>query len=476
MRLTPELSVSAGTAYDQTPYAGAPCAPSHPDSVGAIARLFGLAPARASACRVLELGCAAGANLIPMAAAFPGSTFVGVDLSQVQLAAGRKAIAALGLRNISLRCEDFVALHDDLGDFDFIIAHGVFSWVEPPVQEALLSGVRAHLSEQGVAFVSYLALPGAAAGQALSELLKWSVRHERQPARRVELARQFANHLARRLPPRAPHAPATRRLVGLLGGMPDSHVLHDYLSATRAPLFSSAFVTRAEAHGLEYLGDAQLHAMFGAELEAGALEEARRGAEDQVAFEQQLDFLLQRPFRTALLCAAGHPLDRSLSWERLNGLFLSSRCKPVEASEPWTFEAPTGDQFTAGSALVGEAFERLAAAWPAPVEFGALGEHASGVERASLGANLIAALGAGQVQAGTTDRGIARETAAAPRAFSVARAQAAAGSSAVTNLWHETVELEPALCRLLASLDGERTEAGSAEQLAALAAAALLCR
>lgn len=472
--------------YDQTPYEGAPCAPSHPDNVGAIARLFGLNPPAASACRVLELGCAAGANLVPLAAAFPQSTFVGVDLSEVQLDAGRKTSAALGLRNLHLLRADVAALPPDLGTFDFLVVHGVFSWVEAPVQEALFAAARALLADQGVAFVSYLALPGAAAGQALSESLRSQVGGEPEPALRVEKARQLAAQLAMDLPPGAPHAAATRKLVGRLGGMPDSHVLHDYLASTRTPLSLTSFVARARVHGLQYLGDAQLHAMLGAELDDDALDEARRGAADQVAFEQALDVLLQRPFRTSLLCRAERALDRSLSWQRLDGLFLSTRCRREEAEERWTFSTPSGALFNAGSPLVGEALERLVDAWPAQVEFNALTASASEEDRATLGANLVAALGSGQLDAGTTDRGIARAPSAAPLAFSVARAQAASGSPWATNLWHQPVELEPALRRLLPLLDGARTAAqleallpdvgarALRDQLAALAAEAFL--
>jgi SAM-dependent methyltransferase len=461
-------------AYDQTPFDGAPCAPSHPDSVGAIARLFGLTAPAASACRVLELGCGAGDNLIPIAAAFPGSTFVGLDLSEVQLETGRTTSAALNLRNLSLRHADIAALPSDLGTFDFIIVQGVFSWVEPPVQEALFAAARALLTEQGVAFVSYLALPGASAGQALSETLKWWVRDEREPGRRVDQARHFANHLAMNLSPRAPHAAATRKLLGQLGGLPDSHLLHDYLSGTRAPLSLSSFVSRAETHGLQYLGDAQFHTMLGGELESDVLDEVRAGAHSQAAFEQHLDFLLHRPFRTSLLCRAERTLDRSLASERLNGLFLSSRCKPVEGEERFTFESPSGELFNAGSELVGKAFERLVAAWPSQVELEVLCADQSAEERATLGANLIAALGAGQLEVGTTDRGIAHAASARPLGFSFARAQAAAGSRWATNLWHQRVEIEPALCTTLATLDG--THGADAGQLNALAAAAFLVR
>lgn len=484
--------------YDETPWSGAPCPSSHPDRLGAIARLFGLQSAPANRCRVLELGCAAGANLLPMAAAFPGSQFVGVDLSAVQIAAGVRERDALGLSNLTLHAGDLAAVPADLGTFDFILAHGVFSWVSAPIQEGLLRTVRAHLSEQGTAFVSYSALPGAYPRLALHEMLTWHVREEREPAARVEKARRFAEFVAANASNRAPHAAALRRLVGEMGGMSDAYVLHDYLSEVHAPLTLSRFVERAGAHRLQYLGDAQFHTMFADDLEPEVSDTLRQGATDQVAFEQTLDFLSHRPFRTSLLCRAERELDRALSWERLGGLHVSSRSQVDGAQgDVQMFRTRTGQSFGTDSALVGEALHQLVRAWPRTVPFARLCQSAraavdGGVATAEdlevLGRNLMAAFASDQVDLGTGDRGIG-VGAERPRAASFARAQASRGD-AVTNLWHEPVAPGPGPRALLPLLDGTRARgdllplmaakgltADAKEldgQLAALAADALL--
>ena len=205
--------------YDQTPWPGEGCPQSHPDSVGAIARVFGLRAAPVERCRVLELGCAAGANLVPMAAAFPEATFFGVDLSAEQIRAGRAEVEALGLKNLTLREGDIAALPADLGTFDYVIAHGVFSWVPREVQEGMFRCLRGCLAEHGVGFVSYSALPGAHARMALGEMLRWHVRHEAEPKRRVERARRFAEQLAVHAVAKSGTAAALRRLVGELAAV-----------------------------------------------------------------------------------------------------------------------------------------------------------------------------------------------------------------------------------------------------------------
>ena len=58
--------------------------------MAAIATLFGLSPAAVEQCRVLEIGCAGGENLIPLAASFPNAQFVGLDYSQAQIKAAQE--------------------------------------------------------------------------------------------------------------------------------------------------------------------------------------------------------------------------------------------------------------------------------------------------------------------------------------------------------------------------------------------------
>ena len=102
---------------------------------------MGVAVPSVSQARVLEVGCGDGTNVIPMAAALPAARFVGCDLSERALAAGRRTIDALGLSNIALVQDDLRTLPLEDGDFDFIIAHGVYSWVPHDVAEKVLDAV-----------------------------------------------------------------------------------------------------------------------------------------------------------------------------------------------------------------------------------------------------------------------------------------------------------------------------------------------
>jgi SAM-dependent methyltransferase len=153
------------TSYDKVPYFSQAYAQSHPDRLAAMAKLFGMTPAPLGECRVLELGCASGGNLIPMAVHLPGSSFVGFDLSVRQIADGKAIVEQLQLRNIELRQMDILAVDQTIGKFDYIIAHGVYSWVPAEVQDKLLAICGENLTPNGVAYVSYNTYPVGACAE-----------------------------------------------------------------------------------------------------------------------------------------------------------------------------------------------------------------------------------------------------------------------------------------------------------------------
>ena len=148
------------SSYEVVPYKGRPAGESHPDTLATIATLFGLKPSSVPQARVLEIGCASGENLVPMAAELPEGRFLGIDSSERQVAEGRATIEAAGLGNVELRRMDLRDAGPELGTFDYIVCHGVFSWVTPEVQRGILSLIAATLAPAGLAYVSYNTYPG----------------------------------------------------------------------------------------------------------------------------------------------------------------------------------------------------------------------------------------------------------------------------------------------------------------------------
>lgn len=186
--------------YDEIPYPSYAFTQSHPDRLATVATLLGMVPPPVTRCRVLELGCASGGNLIPMAYALPESEFIGIDLSGREVAEGQALIKTLDLPNITLKHLNIMEVDASLGQFDYIIAHGIYSWVPEAVREKMLALCREQLAPNGVAYISYNIHPGWRFLGVVREMLLYHTHHLDDPQAQVTEARAFLEFLTRWIP------------------------------------------------------------------------------------------------------------------------------------------------------------------------------------------------------------------------------------------------------------------------------------
>src|SRR3712207_4388996 len=164
----------AANVYDEVRYSNYPYGQTHPDRLATVAILHGLEPPDPFHARVLEIGCGAGGNLMAMAAATPGIRALGGDLAAGPIADGQAAIAQIGLDNIELRQGDVLELADGrLGEFDYIVAHGVYGWIPALARDALLATIGASLAPNGIGYVSYNTNPGGYFRRMLRDIGLW---------------------------------------------------------------------------------------------------------------------------------------------------------------------------------------------------------------------------------------------------------------------------------------------------------------
>ncbi len=264
---TPQPEPHMSDSYDDIPYQSIPFTDTQPENLAALARLFGLTTADPARARVLELGCASGGNLLPLAFYLPEGRYVGVELSARQVQDGRRLITELGLDNIRIEQADILTLDDTpdntLGEFDYIIAHGVYSWVPPAVQARILDICARHLAPHGIAYISYNTWPGWHMRWTLRELLLRYTRDAVSPgerlARALRLLQEFPAALAH-----SDTLPA-QYLQGEIARLREAHpsyLYHEYLESIDQPQYVSEFIAAAESHGLQYVCDADLKGMF----------------------------------------------------------------------------------------------------------------------------------------------------------------------------------------------------------------------
>ena len=192
-------------AYDATPYSADSIPQSAPGRLAAIAQLFGLQAPAVAAARVLEIGCGAAGNLVPFAAIHPDAQVVGIDLSEVAIEQGRRLLHAAGIENVELVVGDIAAVDvAALGQFDYIIAHGVYSWVPENVQDAMLSLTSRSLTPDGVAYISYNVYPGWKSKEIVRDAMLFATRDNRSPDQQVIDARGMVDFLEEVAPPASP--------------------------------------------------------------------------------------------------------------------------------------------------------------------------------------------------------------------------------------------------------------------------------
>jgi SAM-dependent methyltransferase len=445
-------------AYNEVPYPTFPRRQTHIDRLAALAKLFGMDPAPVAQCRVLEIGCGNGNNLIPMAYALPASRFTGVDLAEKPLSSALRTAAALQLRNLSLKIVDLGALGPEQGEFDYIIAHGVYSWISGDARDRLLSTCRERLRPQGVAFVSYNTYPGGHVRRMLREMLLYHTRHVDLPEERIEQARQFLQWFAES---RMVSKPWRALLDAEAGRMLESGILyHDDLAPASEPVYFHEFAAHAGRHGLQYLAEADLYEMFD-----------HRGVLDWLGGrllerEQYLDFLKARRFRQTLLCRQEVSLDRNLRPQQMGGFLFSSPARPLEGK----LEGVNQVCIQAGSEVVTRVALALGETFPLPASFADLVPYAGSL--AALEEILFAMVTGGFADLHVHDFPCAETVAARPVASALARWQAR-DSRSVTNLCHVVVDLDETGRKLLPLLDGTHDRAALAAALPETAPAQL---
>lgn len=456
----------ADLRYDDVPYPGRPVAQSHPDRLATLARMFGVAAPELATCRTLEIGCGDGANLLPMACALPEATFTGIDTSPGAITAARARADALGLTNLHFEQVSLTDYVPAAGSVDYVIAHGVFSWVDEPLRDALLALCARALSEHGVAYISYNALPGGRLRQVFREILATELAGIDDPARRIAAARELLATLGAAWT----YDEGLSTLVGLaksLGEANDALLYHDTLSPTNTPLYFRDFIAHAAQHRLGFLAEANFW-----EMQVGWLPHDVRprvlATAGRVAREQQIDLMRMRTFRHTLLCHAERELTEVVP-ERLESLAAAATLRGGEPTSEGmvTFQGDRGQKLTTDQPLVIEALERLAAAWPAALTVAELWPPDTAPEERRVVCEMLlrcysadlVKLHAGPIAVGSTD-------APRPRAVSLARLQARTDGP-VTNLRHEPVALDDGARRLIVLLDGTRDRPALRSALAA---------
>ncbi len=485
--MTEFAKASRSNSYDEVPYDSHPFAQTHPDRLATVGTLFGMRPTAVDQCRVLELGVASGGNLIPMAEEFPNSQFVGIDLSERQITEGKGIIQTLGLSNIELHHADIADIDHTFGNFDYILCHGVFSWVPTAVQEKIFEICANQLTAQGIAYISYNTYPGWHMRGMIRDMMRYHAERFNTATMRTRQARALLDFLAQSVKQEGPYHQMLKNELQNLQKQADHYLFHEHLEEVNDPLYFHEFAERAQAKGLRYLGEARVGTMilsnFGPDIE----KTLRMLATDQIMVEQYMDFLRNRMFRETLLCSNKAQTNWQIQPGVLTQLHVASWATPVQedfalsGNENISFKSPTGMSMATNQPLLKAAMQLLRQVWPGTIPFGELRQQARQLlgngevttEQAEQDQQILALgllncyMGSDLVELRTQPLKFTREISERPVANSIARLQTPR-MNMVTNRRHEVVRLNDLDRHLIPLLDGSHDRGALLEKLTEL--------
>lgn len=259
-----------------------------PDELRAVAALNGFLPPPSKRFSYCELGCGFGDTLVALAAANPGSSFVGIDLAADHIAVARETARRGGVANVTFLEQDFTSAAG--GPFDYVAAHGVFSWVGPEVRAALVDFATRCLRPGGLLYISYNAMPAWAAVVPLRRLLNAAggttslERAERGVALASKLAGShfFADN------------PFARKALEMIERSGLAYVAHEFLNDHWTPLYFADVARLMHERGLRYVGSLPLFANY---RELVLPPDAGIETSDRVEYESLKDYALNTSFR-----------------------------------------------------------------------------------------------------------------------------------------------------------------------------------
>ncbi len=477
MSVAAQKSKSAATAeqkvaYDEVPYESFAYPQTHPSHLSTLATLFGIQAPDIATAKVLELGCAGGGNLFPLALQYPKATFHGIDLSGEQIAEANEGKKALNLANAEFVAQNILDFAPKGKEkYDYIICHGIFSWVPEAVRDKILDICDKHLSDNGVAVISYNALPGWNAVRSLREMMIYHTSRFKTPDEKVAQARKMLEFLLESVPEGAVgYRDVIANEMKLLKNINNSYLYHDHLEGINAQYYLHEFVKMANDHNLEYVGDNNIASMFVGNMPAKALD-TLKVLNDVVRQEQYMDFITNRRFRSSILCKKGLKLNRNLKNEQILDYYLTGspnlRPSGTDPKEKIVFKLNNGN-FTTHDIVGGTLFLELCASGNRPVKatdliartLKKLPKADEAAVRKVLVEQGLQLVLRGYLQLHGASPACADKVGQKPESFALARYEAGMPKCrTVTNVFSQTLPCDALGAVVLTLLDGTRTVA-----------------
>lgn len=334
-------------SYDSFLYVSKPFSSTNINNLQAKAKLYGLNPTPLKGARILELGASCGGNLIPQALYYPEATFTGIDLSGVQVQHGNEIIKSIGLTNVTLLEKDILDIDESFGTFDYIIVHGIWSWVPDVVKDKILSICNKNLSDNGIAYVSYNTYPGWKRLEQLRDIMLYS---EKRAKDQNLLERTLYTKNVLKMVADTMNSDERSRTqsnykisnIHRVLNSSDYYVAHEYLETFNDPVYVSEFIERAQQQGCAYIGDEVPQRSFISWLSEDVADNIRALSNgNYIDKEQFYDYVYDTQFRMSLLTKQANESiinhDETVTMDILNSLYyVANSANEKGVPSDWT--------------------------------------------------------------------------------------------------------------------------------------------
>lgn len=308
--------------YDEVPYVSYPFSYATPNSLRSVAKLFAIDAPRLENCRVLEMGSSEGTNLLKFAIDYPNAEVIGIDLSKIQVDNGIAKIKEMGLKNYTLKHMSITDLDEKMGKFDYIICHGVYSWVPDFVQDAILGKCNELLTDKGLAFVSCNVNPGWNMQHTIRDLMLFHSKNFSNIQDQIQQARLALDFICDALEGSdTPYARFMSNVAQDLRTKKDNYLRHEYLADENKPCYFHEFAAELHKHNLQYIGDTDIQRLFLGNLPTKA-RDALSTVNDVIKTGQYTDFISNTTFRCNVIAKANVVPNREITPDRITDLLF----------------------------------------------------------------------------------------------------------------------------------------------------------
>ncbi len=288
----------------------------------------------------LELGSGMGVGLCLLAAAYPEGRFVGLDFHPDHIANSEWLASELRLENITFQEVDFVDLvgKSDLQLFDYVVAHGIISWVDEPVREAVFYLAEKSLRPGGAFYCSYNTFPGwleRTAFKAMADLERQRLGSSHtldafSKATRTIQSLLTAEHGESALARHFPQFPA--QLQSISNQKNTAYLAAEFANEHWQPFYVGEVHRFAASHKLKFVASATLPENHPGLLPP-ELASVVNGEADFLIRQALLDLAINQSFRRDLFVKGALPLSRTAQQQLFTDLTLRLTVAPAPNPE-----------------------------------------------------------------------------------------------------------------------------------------------